>query len=767
MNFNTNHSSSPATPATVTAKPLALIFVGAAILLCTLLLVVSSWAGVTAKALRQGVPTLPPIDLLPNGAAAGDVSQSSAVLWARSNFTGTITFTYTNTSTGASLAITRPIVDPTIPVTVTLTGLLPNVRYTYQVASSGGEGATGQFKTAAAVGANPGLRFGATGDWRGELAPYVALRNAPARDLQFLVRLGDTVYADVPSPALPITQATTLADFRLKHDEVYSLRYDKNFWAELQRNTSLYATIDDHEVMNNYAGGAPAASDPRFPETTGLINDTALFANGLRAFAEYNPIRHTFYGTVGGDGRMDNERKFYRYQRYGSDAALFVLDARSFRDAAITPLDTTNLLVDLPRFLSQSFAAGRTLLGTQQLQDLKDDLLDAQEKGIVWKFVALPEPIQLLTPAGGEDRYEGYMAERSNLLAFIADNDISNVVFVAADIHGTIVNNLTYQSALLGATKHTGAFEVTTGSLAYDAPFGPTVVNLAALSGIITPTTKALYDSLPVANDLDGIPNDKDDFVKSYLNSQLAQLAYDQVGLADAAALDDGHAISATLLAGDYMAVHTYGWTEFEIAPATQVLTVTTYGLTPYTAQELGSNPSEVISRTPSIVSQFRVVPQPVMRKLYLPIIAQAGGDTGVGSSYATLANNGNFTILVKALEQTGLDTLLKNSGTVTLFAPTDPAFEALLLQFSLTEEQLLGLPELADVLRYHMLNGLVPSTAITNGLQRTTLQGQRVSFGVNGSAIRINGANVIAADVETSNGIIHVIDAVVIPPVD
>jgi len=637
MNFNPNRSSSPTTLVPTPTKVLALSFVVLAILLCALLLVVSSWAGVTAKALRQGVPTLPPIDLLPNGAAAGDVSQTSAVLWARSNFTGTITFTYTNASTGESTAVTRPIVDATIPATVTLTGLLPNVRYTYQIASSGGEGATGQFRTAANLGANPGLRFGATGDWRGELAPYVALRNAPSRNLQFLIRLGDTAYADIPSPAVPLTQATTLADFRLKQDEVYSLRYVKNFWAELQRNTSLYATIDDHEVMNNYAGGAPAASDPRFPETTGLINDTALFENGLRAFAEYNPIRHTFYGTVGGDGRMDNERKFYRYQNYGSDAALFVLDARSFRDAAIAPLDTTNLLVDLPRFLSQSAAPGRTLLGTQQLQDLKNDLMDAEEKGIVWKFIALPEPIQLLTPAGGEDRYEGYLAERSDLLAFIAENKLRNVVFVAADIHGTIVNNLAYQKGV--SAQQTGAFEVTTGSLAYDAPFGPTVVNLAALSGVITPTTKALYDALPLANDLDSIPNDKDDFVKAYLDTQLTQLrqigqlSYDPVGLADAAALDDGYAISATLLAGDYMAVHTYGWTEFEIAPATQILTVTTYGLTPYTAQELGSNPSEVLSRTPTIVSQFRVVPQPTTRKVYLPIIA-AQNESVVATGY-------------------------------------------------------------------------------------------------------------------------------------
>ena len=635
MNFNAHHSiRSTVTGAAPHKKP-ALIILSAITLLLTLLLIVSSWGGVTAKGLRQGVPTLPPINLLPNGAAAGDVDQTSAVLWARSNFTGVITFTYSSPGVLPLTRVTRPIIDPAIPVTVTLTGLQPGVQYNYEVATTGEEGASGQFRTAATLGMHNGLRFGATGDWRGELNPYAAISNAPNRNLHFFIKLGDTAYADVPSPAVPLTQATTLADFRLKHEEVYAYRYGENAWAELQRRTSVFATIDDHEVMNNFAGGANATSDPRFPETTGLINDTALFENGLRAFAEFNPIRHTFYGTVGGDGRMDNERKFYRYQNFGSDAALFVLDARSFRDTAITPLDTSNLTLDLLRFLNQSYATGRTMLGSQQLQDLKADLLDAQQKGIVWKFVALPEPIQLLTPAGGEDRYEGYMAERSALLAFIADNKITNVVFVAADIHGTVVNNLTYQSGPFATANHSGAFEITTGSVAYDAPFGPTVVGLAALSGLITPTTKALYDALPVASDLDSLPNDKDDFVKSYLNGQLTQLAYDRVGLADATTLPNGKAISATLLAGDYMAVHTYGWTEFEIAPATQILTVTTYGIPPYTAQELAGNPNSVINRVPTIVSQFRVVPQPTVRKVYLPLVAdQSANVTATGNLF-------------------------------------------------------------------------------------------------------------------------------------
>lgn len=142
---------------------------------------------------------------------------------------------------------------------------------------------------------------------------------------------------------------------------------------------------------------------------------------------------------------------------------------------------------------------------------------------------------------------------------------------------------------------------------------------------------------------------------------------------------------------------------------------------------------------------------------------AAAGGDT----IFQTLVGNGNFTTLVKGLEETGLDSTLDSAGDLTLFAPTDAAFVALRNRFNLTEDQLLGLPELADTLRYHVLNGSVLSDALTDGGTATTLQGSAVNFAVSGNSIAINGATLIATDVETANGVIHVIEAVIIPPAE
>jgi hypothetical protein len=69
------------------------------------------------------------------------------------------------------------------------------------------------------------------------------------------------------------------------------------------------------------------------------------------------------------------------------------------------------------------------------------------------------------------------------------------------------------------------------------------------------------------------------------------------------------------------MSAHTFGWTEFEIDPATQYLTVRTYGIEPYTAAQLAANPAGVVGRTPSVVSEFVVAPQPY--RAYLPVVAR------------------------------------------------------------------------------------------------------------------------------------------------
>jgi phosphodiesterase/alkaline phosphatase D-like protein len=555
------------------------------------------------RILGFSVDAIAPGASLPNGVAAGDTTQTSSVLWTHSTAPGTVTFQYsTNPSFAAAQTATATVTSPTQPVKVNIDGLEPGTVYYYRATDAVGASAAGQFRTADALGTHSGLSFGVSGDWRGELSPYPAIANAPSSNLQFFLEFGDTIYADYPSPAVPNAQARTLTEYENKHNEVYSDRYGLNAWADLRSSTAILATIDDHEVTDNFAGGAPASSDSRFQDTTPdkLIRDTQLYQNGLQAFQEYNPIQDLFYSNTG-DPTIDGERQLYRYNTFGSDAAVFTLDERTFRSQELEDVTDPNDPAQVGAFLAQSFNPNRTVLGQAQLSQLEHDLSDAQSKGITWKFIMVPEPIENLGILAAADRYEGYAAERNALLKYIDDNHIQNVVFVSADIHGTLVNNLTYQLAPGTPQIPTSAFEVTTGPVAFDAPFGPTVIGLAAQVGLLTPQQQAVYNSLPAVG--------KDAFVRQLVDSGLTPLGYDPVGLDNNLPQANG-LINAKLLQGSYVATQYYGWTKFDISPDTQKLTVTTYGIPYYTQAELTANPNAILSRTPQIVSQFEVTPK-------------------------------------------------------------------------------------------------------------------------------------------------------------
>lgn len=121
----------------------------------------------------------------------------------------------------------------------------------------------------------------------------------------------------------------------------------------------------------------------------------------------------------------------------------------------------------------------------------------------------------------------------------------------------------------------------------------------------------------------------------------------------------------------------------------------------------------------------------------------------------------GNFTTLVAAVEAAGLVETLKGEGPFTVFAPTDEAFAA--LPEGTVEGLLADTDALTEVLTYHVVPGKVMSTDLSDGMTAETVQGQEVTIGTEGG-VTVDGANVVQADIETSNGVIHVIDTVILP---
>ncbi len=570
--------------------------------------VVATLGGATIG--TQGQGTINNDDSTVTQLSAGDADRDSAVLIAKASQAGSVSFQVATDAGFSNIVVNQNVLvsDPMTPAKLVLSdgALTAGTQYFWRATDALGATASASFRTADTDGVRNGFSMGVTGDWRGELAPYPAIKNAATAGLDLFIKLGDTIYADYPSPALNQPQALTLSDYLIKHNEVYSAVAGLDAWGDLQATTAILATIDDHEVINDFAGGELASADPRFGESTGLVNDTQLYENGLTAFTAYNAIEDRTYADTGLAPLTDGERDLYRYSLQGQDAAIFVLDARSFRDAELAPVANITDPAQIANFLVASATQDRTMLGDAQLTRLKADLLDAQARGVVWKFIQVPEPIQNFGVLGAEDRFEGYAVERTELLRFINDNALTGVVFVAADIHGTVVNNLTYQEFPGGPQIAVAAWEITTGSVAFDAPFGQTVAALAGAAGLLTPQQSAFYNSLPVAPDTDSALNDRDDFIKSLINQQVTALGYDPIGLNTNLAQTNG-LIDATLVTGDYLVTHGYGWTRFDVDATSGDLTVTTYAVPYYSAAEAAANPATVAALTPTVQAQFTV----------------------------------------------------------------------------------------------------------------------------------------------------------------
>jgi uncharacterized surface protein with fasciclin (FAS1) repeats len=127
----------------------------------------------------------------------------------------------------------------------------------------------------------------------------------------------------------------------------------------------------------------------------------------------------------------------------------------------------------------------------------------------------------------------------------------------------------------------------------------------------------------------------------------------------------------------------------------------------------------------------------------------------------------GEFTTLAAALEATDLVDTLKGEGPFTVFAPTDAAFEAALADLGLTAEELLADTEtLTSILTYHVISGEVPAADVVtlDGQEVETVNGESVAISIDGETAKVDDATVVQPDVFASNGVIHVIDSVLLP---
>lgn len=332
-----------------------------------------------------------------HGQMVGEPTADSAIVWTRCSQAAFVSVVYaTNPIFGGAVetAAVPALAGRDFTVRVPLTGLQSDATYYYR------------------------CRLAATPGAPGTLGPIGQFRTAPAAnqmapvsfafsgDIQTLTQFGifDALTLEDPDFFVCLGDfpycdgAVTLADYWAMHRTVRAAPE----WQACMAKVPLVAIWDDHEVSNNW----DAAMSP------------SLVTNGIAAFRDWMPL-------------PDGPNDIWRRLRFGAAAELFLLDTRRYR--------ALNDAVPAP---------GKPMLGPTQLQWLLQAL---QQSTATWKFVATSVP----TFYGGTDSWDGFVHEREQMLAFLRDNHVDDVVFLAADQHIAAIREL-----------REGLLEVQTGPMA-------------------------------------------------------------------------------------------------------------------------------------------------------------------------------------------------------------------------------------------------------------------------------------------------------------
>ena len=143
-------------------------------------------------------------------------------------------------------------------------------------------------------------------------------------------------------------------------------------------------------------------------------------------------------------------------------------------------------------------------------------------------------------------------------------------------------------------------------------------------------------------------------------------------------------------------------------------------------------------------------------------MVASITVNSASNSIYDIVSNSNDHTTLKTAIDACALDVVLSDPGSLTLFAPTDAAFN--LLPAGTVTALLYDIPQLTDILKHHVVSASVMSGSLTNNQIVTTLLGTDVTVTINANGVFIDNAQVIVADIVADNGVVHVIDAVLLP---
>ena len=363
-----------------------------------------------------------------HGVIVGDVTSSSALLWARADRAATLNVVLSGGQHGRTVPVAARAADD-FTARVALEHLRSRTTYRYRAwfsvhgnGSSSGQVAEGTFRTAPSDHDAAPLRLAFGGDLNGQNVCRDTAEGMPimetVRDRQpdLFVGLGDIIYADnacsavglygnaqVPGTFGPAADVPTFwAHWRYT-------RADPGF-QRLLAGTDYVGVWDDHEVVNDFGPLTDTRGVP--PYTPGVH----LMPFGLKAFLDYTPVAIA----------ENTPSRLYRSFRWGKNLELFVLDNRQYRD---------------PNFEQDTDAHPKTMLGREQVTWLKEKLAASDA---TWKVIVSSVPMSIPTgfpPTNGRDGWAnfdqttGYERELLDILRFMHEDGISNSVWITTDVH--------------------------------------------------------------------------------------------------------------------------------------------------------------------------------------------------------------------------------------------------------------------------------------------------------------------------------------------
>jgi phosphodiesterase/alkaline phosphatase D-like protein len=357
-------------------------------------------------------------------------------------------------------------------VKVEAKGLKPGTKYFYRFTAGSDTSPIGSFKTAYAPDQNAKVTMAFSGDADWKWKPYPILNQLIKEPLDYFFFLGDLLYETTDLAGK--TSVEDLNGYRFKYRQNREPRPDSTSnmvpMLDLYRLFGQYSVFDNHETgLSKSDKNAPSYNEGGAQVGGQFVNQSVGFKARIQAYREYQPVVDELVAGTD-DSRTDQTYKFYRTILWGANVELVILDDRSYRDSRLINSDDP-----------QAASCSRTMLGASQLKWFENELLSAKQRKVTWKVVAISSPIQVLgrnsqigsDQDGTKSWSGGYMCERNELLKFIDDNAIDNVVFLTTDNHYTVINNLKYNSvpadpkSPLKAARN--AFEILTGPLGASA----------------------------------------------------------------------------------------------------------------------------------------------------------------------------------------------------------------------------------------------------------------------------------------------------------